>query len=157
MNSDTGRLTRETHSTLILTTTTLIQLIKYCVDELHKSYLLTGKIQADELEHRFSLYRRLAVCNYNVSIRQIYEIKKKKSLRTCLLLKLSINSFKNGEVPVTNLYEDNFEDVNEIQIHESLCDIEISNDELNYLNDYIVLITYLAGYCISSVCKRLKC
>lgn len=43
-------------------------------------YLLPGKIQTDELEYRFSLYRRLAGSNYNISIRQIFEIEKKTQI-----------------------------------------------------------------------------
>ncbi|KFM76813.1 Transposable element P transposase, partial [Stegodyphus mimosarum] len=60
MKSDTGRLTKETLSALILTTTCMIELCRYCIGELNMSYFLPGKIQTDELEHRFSLYRRMA-------------------------------------------------------------------------------------------------
>lgn len=77
LNSDTGRLTKETHSALILTTKCMIDLTYYCTSELKMSYILPGKIQTDELESRFGLYRRLAGTQYHISIRQLYEVESK--------------------------------------------------------------------------------
>lgn len=61
MNSDTGKLTKETLSALILTTTTIIELTDYCINELNMPYLLPRKFQTDEFEYRFTLYRSLQV------------------------------------------------------------------------------------------------
>ena len=68
INSDTGRLTRETFSALVISTNCLIELTIYCILELNMKYILPGKIQTDELEYRFSLYRRMAGTQYHVSI-----------------------------------------------------------------------------------------
>lgn len=74
LESDTGRLTKETYSALIITTNCIIDLMYYVSKELKMIYLLTGKIQTDELEYRFSLYRRMGGTNYHISMRQILEI-----------------------------------------------------------------------------------
>lgn len=119
MNSHTGKLTKDTLSALILTTTTIIELTEYCANELNMPYLLPGKIQTDELEYRFSLYRRLAGSNYNISIRQIFEIEKK--LRSCSLLEFYMKSHSKGDILISDLYvEDKFENFENMSIFQNL-------------------------------------
>jgi len=55
-----GRLSNETMFALKHTVFTLVQLINYLFEELHVSYVLTGKFQTDYLEFRFSQYRQLS-------------------------------------------------------------------------------------------------
>ena len=71
-----GKLTKETFFALKHTTTAILQITDYCVDELHMKYILRGKFQTDQLEARFGKYRQLAGCNYNVSVRQVFECEK---------------------------------------------------------------------------------
>ncbi|KAH7969785.1 hypothetical protein HPB52_021943 [Rhipicephalus sanguineus] len=49
---DSGTLTKETHAGLHQTTQGLIEIVRYCLDELKLSYVLLGKIQTDCLEDR---------------------------------------------------------------------------------------------------------
>lgn len=71
-----GKLTKETHLALTLTTYGLLELKQYCTEELNMSYLLPGKIQTDCLEARFGRHRQLAGSQYHVSLRQILESEK---------------------------------------------------------------------------------
>ncbi|KAH9383461.1 hypothetical protein HPB48_024970 [Haemaphysalis longicornis] len=57
---DTGELTTETHAALRLTCYPLVQLCRYCFEELNFNYVLLGKFQTDSLEERFGQYRRLS-------------------------------------------------------------------------------------------------
>ena len=59
-------------------------------------YFMPGKVQTDELEYRFSLYRRMGGTQYHISMRQILEIEKK--LRACNVLKLVIKSNSKGNL-----------------------------------------------------------
>ncbi|KAH7952847.1 hypothetical protein HPB49_001764 [Dermacentor silvarum] len=83
---DSGKLTKETHGALPQTTYGLIELARYCLDELKLSYVLLGKIQTDGLENRFGKYRQLAGAPYHVFIRQVYECENKLRLQNTLLL-----------------------------------------------------------------------
>ncbi|KAH9376536.1 hypothetical protein HPB48_006621 [Haemaphysalis longicornis] len=60
---DTGRLTSETHSALRLTSYCLIEVSRYCLEELHLEYVLLGKFQTHSLEDRFGRYCRLSGSN----------------------------------------------------------------------------------------------
>ena len=84
LKSDTGRFTRETFSALIITTNCIINLVKFISDELHMKYFMPGKVQTDELEYRFSLYRRMGGTQYHISMRQILEIEKKTTSMQCV-------------------------------------------------------------------------
>ncbi|KAH6925923.1 hypothetical protein HPB50_012072 [Hyalomma asiaticum] len=52
---DSGTLTKKTHAGLHQTTQGLIEIVRYCLDELKLSCVLLGKIQTDCLEDRFVL------------------------------------------------------------------------------------------------------
>ncbi|KAH9364421.1 hypothetical protein HPB48_009693 [Haemaphysalis longicornis] len=78
---DAGRLTSETHSVLRLTSYCLIKVSQHCLEVLHFEYVLLGKFQADSLEDRFGLYRRLSGSNYHVSVQQIFESETKLRLQ----------------------------------------------------------------------------
>lgn len=82
--ADTCKLTKETHGALHQTTQALIEICRYCFDELHMSFVLLGKFQTDFLEDRFGRYRRLAGSQYHVSIRQLYEGETKLRLQNTL-------------------------------------------------------------------------
>lgn len=55
----TSTLTIETYSALHQCTSVLLYIIKYSFDVLNVDYVLTGKLQTDNIEKRFSMYRQL--------------------------------------------------------------------------------------------------
>ncbi|KAH6926697.1 hypothetical protein HPB50_021212 [Hyalomma asiaticum] len=81
---DTDALSTETHSALRLTCYALVELCRYCLEELNFDYVLLGKFQTDSLEERFGQYRRLSGTNYHISIQQVFESEKKLRLQDSL-------------------------------------------------------------------------
>lgn len=76
ISCSTGRFTKETVSALKQTTYGIIEICRYCTQELNMSYILPGKMQTDPLEERFGKYRQLAGAQYHISIRQLLECEK---------------------------------------------------------------------------------
>ncbi len=56
-------------------------------------YFLTGKVQTDMLEDRFGKFRQLAGGQYNISLRQLYEVEYKMRLQSSLPKKFSLEVF----------------------------------------------------------------
>lgn len=52
-NLSTGVLTRDTHRAFRQTTRALLEVVRYCFEELGLNYVLLGKIQTDGLQDRF--------------------------------------------------------------------------------------------------------
>ncbi|KFM69725.1 hypothetical protein X975_22480, partial [Stegodyphus mimosarum] len=159
MKSDTGRLTKETLSTLILTTTCMIELCRYCIGELNMSYFLPGKIQTDELEHRFSLYLRMAGTHYHISLRQVFEVENKLCARS--VLNLTMLSKSKGIIVIgdfSNSFDliDTSHEITVKYIH-NFKHIDVTDADLESMVDKLPLVAYLAGYCCHSVMNRLKC
>lgn len=158
LNSDTGRLTKETHSALILTTKCMIDLTYYCTSELKMSYILPGKIQTDELESRFGLYRRLAGTQYHISIRQLYEVENK--LRVFSTLKeLSLDSSAKGQIIINELFfsEPDYDLSQNLIFDSCFSKLTVTDKNINEVSSKMPLIAYIAGYCIHSVINRIKC
>lgn len=154
-----GKLTKETHLALKLTTYGLVQLVEYCMKELKFQYILPGKFQTDALENRFGLYRQLSGSQYHISLRQIFESEKKLRLQNSLHL-----SLKNGseeKINITTLDSADDETTDMISTHISVSDhfinITANLKDLNSLDDDLPVLTYIAGYCCHSVVKRIKC
>ncbi|KAH7965346.1 hypothetical protein HPB49_006264 [Dermacentor silvarum] len=82
---DTGALPTETHSALRLTCYLLVELCRYCLEELNFDDVLLGKFQTDRLEERFGQYQRLSGTNYHISIQQVFESEKKLRLQDSLV------------------------------------------------------------------------
>lgn len=115
-------------------------------------YFLCGKIQTDALEERFGKYRYLAGCQYNVSIRQIFECESKLRLQSSF----SLYSKTYGKIIVNNFnFHQSWQDF------EQSCDynfnISVTNNDLESEKDVMPVITFLAGYCVYTICKRYKC
>lgn len=92
MGFTTGMFSEETHASLKLNALRIIQITKYCKDELNIPYILPVKFQTDNLESRFSLYRHLAGSQFYISLQQLFECEKKLRLQSVLELKNSIKS-----------------------------------------------------------------
>ena len=153
MTEVTGKLTKETFSALKHTTTAILQITDYCIDELNMKYMLPGKFQTDQLEARFGKYRQLSGCNYNISVRQIFECEKKMRMMSVLRIPLhdqnvSLNFFEETE---WEKIENN--DISNMEKY----DVEVTQGDIEECMDLIQVITYLAGYCCFAVSKKIKC
>ena len=152
--SDTGILTKETHSAFTQTTHALIEMARYCIEDLNFKYFLCGKIQTDPLEDRFSKYRYLAGSQYNVSLRQIFESESKLRLQN--YLPLSLHSKKIGVIPIEKLDVPPWDEMQEITLEKDL-NLSLSELDLESDDSIMPIITFISGYCIYVVCKHLKC
>lgn len=153
MTEVTGKLTKETFTALKHTTTAILQITDYCIDELNMKYILPGKFQTDQLEARFGKYRQLAGCNYNISVRQVFECEQK--LRMMSVLRIP---FHNQSVDLKDFEEAKWEKMDNndlLNIHR--FDIEVTQDDIEKCMEYLQVITYLAGYCCFAVSKKMKC
>lgn len=81
-----GGFTKEAHFALRLSTYSLIELSRYCLDELGFRYVLLGKFQTDCLEARFGKDRQMCGSHYNVSITEVFEVETKMRLQNTLML-----------------------------------------------------------------------
>ena len=85
-----GTLTKETFTALCHTTHALVEISDHCIEELGAKYVLFGKFQTFCLEARFGQYLQISGENYDVSLRQIYECKKKIRLLSVLNLEINV-------------------------------------------------------------------
>lgn len=142
---DTKGLSKDTFTAISHTTHCLVELTNYCLEELNFEYILPGKLQTDNLEARFGRYRRLAGCNHNISVSQLYECENKIRLESCLKLSVMFND--------TDIIE------HERCMYKECADIDIviSEADLNDTTKHLPTITYLGGYCCYTVLKKLSC
>lgn len=154
INSDNGRLSKETHSALIQTTTAFVCIAEYCINKLDKNYVLLGKIQTDKLESRFGLYRSMSGDQYHITIRQIYETETK--LRLSKDLKLASHSRGDVEVDIFKTIDDSFKK-DKYPVDTVFCDITVTDADISNVSDTLPVIVYLAGYCAHIVHKKIKC
>ncbi|XP_071032981.1 transposable element P transposase [Parasteatoda tepidariorum] len=154
MNADNGKLSRETHSALRHTSQAYLDIMEYCSSNFGLSYLLLGKIQTDRLESRFGLYRSMAGDQYHISIRQLYETESK--LRISKELKLVSHTSGSFSINIFHSDSDTVDDINE-DVEELFEEIEVTDSDLDKVAHSLPIITYLAGYCVHTVHKSLKC
>lgn len=153
-------LTRQTRTALSHTLHGLLEITKYCFNELGMNYVLLGKFQTDPLEDRFGKYRQMAGGHYHISLRQLYETEKR--LRIQSILTLQSRSF--GPINVNKFYElpdydpdENCSQKDFSQIKSLLSEILINDGHFQDIKDVLPLITYLGGYCSYITLKNLKC
>lgn len=117
-------------------------------------YFLCGKIQTDTLEERFSKYRYLSGCHYNVSVRQIFESETKLRLQNSI--SLCIPSRKYGNITIDKFQSpESWKELE--QSVDNKFNITITDNDFIREKDLMPVLTYLVGYCIHIVCKHLKC
>ena len=146
-----GKFTKETYTAIFHTSNALLKISEYCLHDLGAKYVLLGKFQTDCLEARFGQYRQLAGGKYNVSLRQVFECKKKF---VCFsVLKLSIH----GQKVTLNDFFLNW-DAYEIasNIYQNYS-IQITVEEINKSKKKLPVLNNIAGYCCSLINKKLKC
>lgn len=132
----------------------IIQITKYCKDELNIPYILPGKFQTDDLESRFSLYRRLAGSQFYISLQQLFECEKKLRLQSVLELKIPSKAF--GDIEITNFEVDSFTN-NDDYDYQNLSNISVESSDLNEAIQYVPVFIYIAGYCMHTVLKKNYC
>ncbi|KAH9372981.1 hypothetical protein HPB48_019804 [Haemaphysalis longicornis] len=98
---DSGTPTKETHAALHQTTQGLIEIARYCLDEVKLTYVLLGKIQMDCLEDCFGKYR-LVSAQYHVLIRQVYECENKLRWQSTLLTLANTEKATNTNTKTSN-------------------------------------------------------
>ncbi|XP_035233690.1 uncharacterized protein LOC118205512 [Stegodyphus dumicola] len=155
MKCSTGMLTKETHAALKQTTYGILELTRYCVEELGMKYILPGKIQTDALEARFGKYRQLSGSQYHISMRQLLECEKKLRIQSSIKLELII---KNTTVPLTSFeYDDNLHDIIELDNTVYYPSLNITESDVKGISSHLPVLTYLGGYCCHAVLKKVKC
>lgn len=146
------RLTSQTHTALYHTVHGMLEISKYCFEELKLDYVSLSKFQTDLLEHRFGKYRRLIGGQY-ISVRRVYASERKLVIQS--LPSLKSPSF--GHVPILTFYE-KIDKVNELPEVSLNLTITINEDDFEEFKDDIPVLTYLTAYCCYSILKNeLKC
>lgn len=147
-------LTRETFFALKQTTGALIELANYLLQRKGFTFVLSGAVQSDPLERRFSWYRQLSGGNFYVSVRQVLEAE--KAIRMRSLVKFSKLSI--GEIQ--QLYSD-FEEQKHQTTENTVPDLLDLLGDVNVTLDFeesdISVAFYVAGYAAKSIAKKIKC
>ena len=118
-------------------------------------YVLLGLAQSDSIENRFGWYRNLNGSNYYVSVRQILSAEKAIRVKSLLhLSKYSLeeakNIFKESEKERKEAISEQAEQLLELTRNHSSLDLQFSEENSS-------TAFYLAGYCVHSLLKRIKC
>lgn len=151
-----GKLSKETCFALRHTTSTLIKLCDYLLQHQNFQYVLLGKFQTDNLEYRFSQYRKMSGTNYNVSVAQVMEYEKKLKVMNVL----SMAKAKFGPLSISNLSFSKCEPDSQ-----SGCDDHLEKfkgteeylEEKSLTKDDENAMVFIAGYVVHSIKKKLKC
>lgn len=137
-----GTMTRETHTALRLTCYSLVELSRYCLEELKFKCVLLGKFQTYALEDRFGRYRQLAGAQYHVPVRQIFESEKKLRLQKLLTIPQWKSSVDSDPEESPQQYERS---------------VVITEEDVTGCKSDIDAIAYVAGYCAHAAMKKLAC
>lgn len=148
----------ETHSALLHTTKCFIELCPYLLNNLQFDCVLLGKMQTDNLEARFGLYRRMSGSNYHISVQQVFESERKlKGLSLLRIVSRSRGTLEIKEI-VTQCNETEETVTLEPNIIEEILyqcmEVEIEREVLQ-------TIVYISGYAARktfyAVCKKNRC
>ena len=112
------------------------------------NYVLLGKFQTDCLEARFGQYRQLSDGKYNISLRQVFESEKKLRLLSTLKVK-----FKEKDLTLTN-FELNRNQFGRVLNDSNEQPVLLCDDDFVKVEEYLPVITYIAGYVCFSINKR---
>ncbi|XP_037510196.2 uncharacterized protein LOC119386976 [Rhipicephalus sanguineus] len=140
-----GLLTTETHSALRLTSYSLIEVSRYCLEELRFEYVLLGKFQTDSLEERFGRYRRLCGSNYHISVQQIFESEAKLRLQNSLVFP----DMKELSQPSSIVFD-------AAKVIEEYG-IKVTEEDVKSKEESLPAIVYIAGYCAHAALRKIPC
>ena len=110
-------------------------------------YVLTGRLQTDHLERRFSQYRQMSGGRFLVSLNEIYRSETNIKLKTYLEKNIELTTITS---PITD--EESIELQDFVQ--------EITGKDLNHITisqDAIEVIRFLSGYISHSLLKSTDC
>ena len=110
-------------------------------------YVLTGRLQTDPLERRFSQYRQMSGGRFLVSLKEIYRSESIVKLKTFLEMNIELTTITS---PIT--------DEESIALHDFVQ--EIIGEDFNHITisqDAIEVITFLSGYISRSLLKNIDC
>ncbi|XP_077558526.1 uncharacterized protein LOC144174000 [Haemaphysalis longicornis] len=147
-NLDSGMLTKETHSFMQKTTHALLEVTRYCFNELKLPYVLLGKIQTDSLEERFAKYKQLVGSGYHSSIRQVFEGDNEQWSRTSLPMVAADRS-------ATNEHCDDFD--RQAGVSHTSCAVAVTGGSLWKIKDMIPVLVYVAGHAVYAALKKMRC
>ncbi|PSN30096.1 hypothetical protein C0J52_26283 [Blattella germanica] len=151
-----GKLSRETYGALLHSTETLVKLCEYLLNVKKFQYVMLGVFQTDELEKRFSRYRIMSGCNYNVSVQQIIESERK--LKVTSLLKLRSRS--SVSLNVSEVIADinaSTENIVTVDCFEEFDTIMAACSEIEIDDSTLEVIIFIAGYVSFKVCYKTSC
>ncbi len=150
-------LTRETFIATIQSAEAIPEVVKYLTEEKGLSYVLTGKLQSDPLERRFSWYRQLSGANYYVSVRQVLEAEKNIRLQSLIKFsKINIEDIPDIFRPVENDYSKELAVSKDCKHMLMLLDTEKFFYERQGDEDNRIMY-YISGGVARSLCKHEKC
>lgn len=147
--NNVGKLTSDTFQAAVLTTRTIIDFIEYSLTVPKVYYVLAGKLQTDNLERRFGLYRSLTGCSYRISYSELIEAEKKIRIHNIfpIIPKVIVKSLQILMI-----------------ILSMIPLIYISGFSTLFHTEYLVLTNvdfsanlYASGYASFAVAKRLSC
>lgn len=156
-NCTTGTLSKETFTTLRHSSYAIIEMARYCIEELKHKYFLPGKVQTDALENRFGKYRQLSGSQYNISITQIFESEMKLGVQNTLP-SLNLMSSKYGICVVDEFRESQIYEIHEnLEWKENNLVLELTSNDFKQIQFILPILTYLGGYCMYKILRKLKC
>jgi hypothetical protein len=157
-NKKSGCLSKPTLRALMQTTTAMCNIIRYVHLTLSFNYLLTGKVQTDNLERRFGLYMQLSGANYHVSVVPVLEAEKKFRVSSLFALR----SAKHGFVNIRNVFDDqgtHNESGTSVQfntISDNFENVVLESLDMHFSCDERALV-YVVGYVASKCASILAC
>ncbi|XP_049964217.1 uncharacterized protein LOC126484667 [Schistocerca serialis cubense] len=157
ISDSTFGLSSDTHLAISHTTHALLEQTKYCTEELNFKYLLPGKVQTDALEARFGKYRTMAGSQYLVSLRQVFEIESKLRIQTLLSLKISSSALGEVGIDLDSFESDCVDDITLPPPSNFQSIMDFSEEQVQSVQEYVPVFTYLSGYCARAVLKKLRC
>ena len=141
-------LTANTANAIIVTLRGQTMLIKELITEDQYEFVLTGRLQSDAIERRFSRYRQMSGGRFLVSLREV--LNSERILACQSLIKANVNFWEENLKP----------DVTEgllVVFDEVVCvkEDEIKNSALDSDSQEVAIT--IAGYVTKKLVKRTKC
>lgn len=138
-------MTKETHFALRLSTYSLIQLSRYCIDELGFQYVLLEKFQTDCLKARFRKYRQMCGSHYMVSVTEAFKADTKIRLQNNFMLEDMPLSFQPKEQKL------------DAEMLIAKYGIKLTQSELRASQIDVPALPYIADYCAHAAIKCQPC
>ena len=139
-------VSRQSFDALISTNRAIADLSSDLLNEGYK-YILTGRLQTDPLERRFSQYRQMSGGRFLVSLKEVYRLESILKLKTFLSKNIEltsiISSITDEELAIL---QDFVETINQ----ENFDHITISQDTVDVL-------TFVSGYISRSLLESIDC